>query len=139
MSIETEIDAPGYDEDERPEIAATAMNEPQGAQKKPEAALTSDVIERGKNWARAYLTGELDAPVPEMPPAPPITPTAQDAPDAARLLRADLPSSESSFWSGALVFAIVYLVGFIAIVAALDLFPDMIQFMFGPQGAPPVK
>lgn len=75
---------------------------------------------------------------PAMPPAP-IMPAAQDAPAAARNLRAGLSSGDSSFWSGALLFIIVYVVGFIAIVAALDLFPDLIQFMFGPQVGPPVK
>lgn len=138
MSLETEIDARDFDQDDSRAATDKEYDGSQAGQKKPEAALTADVIERGKNWARAYLTGELDAPAPEMPNVPPITPAAQDAPDAARQLRADLPSSESSFWSGALVFVIVYVVGFIAIVAALDLFPDLIQFMFGPQGGPPV-
>ena len=138
MSMDTEFDAPDYHGDDPSATAARELSEPQGGQKKPEAALTSDVIERGKNWARAYLTGDLDAPAPEMPPVPIVSPTAQDAPDAARQLRAILPSGGSSFWSGALVFVIVYVVGFIAIVAALDLFPDLIQFMFGPQGGPPV-
>jgi hypothetical protein len=138
MSYEAEIDGIDDDRDDPRPVAVSKTAETANAvQKKPEAALTSDVIQRGKNWAHAYLTrGEdaLDMDTPPAPPAAPISTAAPAAPAAARSLRAKLSFSAPSFWSGAALFIIVYVIGFVGVLAALDLFPDLIQLMFGPQG-----
>ena len=132
MSYETEID--GMDDDldvPSPAAASGPAENANGVQKKPEAALTSDVIQRGKNWTHAYLTRGKDAPDMDAASAPPIS-TA--TPVTARLLQANLSFSVPSFWSGAALFIIVYVIGFVGVLAALDLFPDLMQLMFGPQG-----
>ena len=77
------------------------------------------------------MDDDLDGPSPAGASEPPIS-TA--APISARLLRANLSFSVPSFWSGAALFIIVYVIGFVGVLAALDLFPDLMQLMFGPQG-----
>ena len=44
MSLETEFEASDYDEDDPRATAAREIDGPQVGQKKPEAALTADVI-----------------------------------------------------------------------------------------------
>ncbi|NQU69085.1 MAG: hypothetical protein HQ514_00970 [Rhodospirillales bacterium] len=137
MSLKSEIDASEFDGDElRAPFASEAVAGAQGTQKKPEARLTADVIQRSKDHTRVHLARERTETGLEMDFANGDGPPDLNASSAAVTATGPMPASFSfrdpSLRRGVSVFIVVYVIGFVAVLAALDLFPDLIQLMFGP-------
>ncbi len=142
MSLKSEIDASEFDGDElRAPFASEAVAGAQSTQKKPEGRLTADVIQRSKDLARVHLARkrtetrlEMDLPNEDGPPDLNASSTAAMA---TKSMLANLSFGGPSLRHGVSIFIVVYVIGFFAVLGALDLFPDLIQLMFGPQGGPP--
>ncbi len=102
--------------------------------KKPEASLTADVIQRGKIQERQRLCAEYDSPDLNIPDLK-IRSIRLRASAAAGLLREKISLSRDPFWNGLAIFLVVYVIGFVGVFSTLDLYPDFVHLLLGPKGA----
>ncbi len=105
-----------------PADLATPTNPPSPPDKKPEAALTAEFVQRGRDRAPSKVKR------PEDVQSAPTTSTALAAPPTGEMAEAAGPRS---WWSGVAVFLIVFVVGFAATLLLLGVIPDLTDFVLG--------
>jgi hypothetical protein len=143
MSFKPEISTRDFDaEDLRAPVEADESEASLDVQKRPEARLTADVIQRGRDQAivipsagcapsaESAESGPSAGSIPFAGSVPSAGPAAQ-AVTAERRLREKLSFRRPSLWNGVVVFVVVYLIGFAAVLVALGLVPDLIDLMLG--------
>jgi hypothetical protein len=137
MSFKPEISTRDFDaEDLRAPVEADESEASLDVQKRPEARLTADVIQRGRDQAIVIPSAGC-APSAESAESGPFAGSVPSAGPAAqavtaeRRLREKLSFRRPSLWNGVVVFVVVYLIGFAAVLVALGLVPDLIDLMLG--------
>ncbi len=103
------------------EAAPADFHKRSGLDRKPEAALTAEFVQRGRD--RALSTADRPEHAPSTPTEPPVDDaSAGDMAGSAR---------PPAWWHGVAVFLAVFVVGFAATLFLLGVIPDLIDFVIG--------